>query len=149
MRYARGSSVATAMLLAVLASTALEPVAQAAERPAGYAAGQAVAPTPVGPLTIVDETARAGSRPGEGRERPGGVNPRLPDPPPPPPEPSPYVPPHEMPPAAAAHRDAVPGGTERAPSGPVLPGLRVLPLGGGLFLIGLGLGFLGLRLRRG
>ncbi|APY87310.1 hypothetical protein DCW30_10750 [Streptomyces alfalfae] len=137
MCHVRGSSATAAVLLAVLVSAAPPP-------PVAHA----VAPTPIGPLTFDDETARAGSRAGEGRERPGGVNPRLPDPPPPPPEPSPYVPAHEMPPAAAAHRDAVPG-AEREPAGPVLPGLRVLPLGGGLLLIGLGLGFLGLRLRRG
>ncbi|CAM5575653.1 hypothetical protein SALBM135S_05457 [Streptomyces alboniger] len=157
MRSLKGSCAVTAVLLAVLATAAPGTATPSAATPGAAtpratvpgAPAHAVGPTPHGPLTVVDETARAGSRPGEGRERPGRVNPRLPDPPPPPPEPSPYMHPREMPPAAAAHRDAVPGGTPRAPAGPVLPRLRVLPLGGGLLLIGLGLGFLGLRLRRG
>ncbi|MFF1693471.1 hypothetical protein ACFVXC_07600 [Streptomyces sp. NPDC058257] len=39
--------------------------------------------------------------------------------------------------------------TRRTAAGPAVPGLRVLPLGSGLVLIGLGLAFLAVRLRRG
>lgn len=46
-------------------------------------------------------------------------------------------------------RDTVADTGQPAPANPALSGLRVLPLGAGLVLIGLGLGFLGLRLRRG
>ncbi|AZM54393.1 hypothetical protein DMA15_19005 [Streptomyces sp. WAC 01529] len=107
----------------------------------------AAEPAPRGPLTTVDETPRAGSRPGEGRARPGRADPPVPDPPPAP-TPPPYVPPPRPEPAAVSHRDTLSDAGE-PPTEPVLPGLRVLPLGGGLVLIGLGLGFLGLRLRRG
>ncbi|MGV9882691.1 hypothetical protein [Streptomyces sp. NPDC003006] len=104
---------------------------------------------PRGPVSTVDETPRAGSRPGEGRARPGRPDPPLPDPPPPPLTPPPYVPPPQPEPAPVTHRDTVSDAGEPAPTEAVLPGLRVLPLGGGLVLIGLGLGFLALRLRRG
>ncbi|MFI1681673.1 hypothetical protein [Streptomyces sp. NPDC020607] len=102
------------------------------------------------PGTSVEETARAGSPAGEGRERPGGAQPPILDPTSLPHTPPPVAPPPRQPrPTPAAHRDTASDPTERAPVGPVLPNFRVLPLGGGLVLIGLGLGFLGLRLRRG
>lgn len=104
---------------------------------------------PSGPLTTVDETPRAGSRPGEGRARPGRQDPPFPDPPPPPPTPPPAVPPPPPDPSPVTHHDGASEATEPTPTETVLTGLRVLPLGGGLVLIGLGLGFLGLRLRRG
>ncbi|WP_150493689.1 hypothetical protein [Streptomyces kanamyceticus] len=50
---------------------------------------------------------------------------------------------------SVARRDAAFDAARPTRADPVLPGLRVLPLGGGLVLIGLGIGFLGLRLRRG
>ncbi|MEU6995806.1 hypothetical protein ABZ953_34790 [Streptomyces sp. NPDC046465] len=99
------------------------------------------------PATTVDETSRAGSLPGEGRDRPGQAQPPLPELPA-----APYTPPPQRPrpnPVPVTHQNAASEPTERTPVGPVLPTLRVLPLGGGLLLIGLGLGFLGLRLRRG
>ncbi|MFJ2771467.1 hypothetical protein [Streptomyces sp. NPDC087300] len=102
----------------------------------------------------VDETARAGSRAGEGRVRPGRPESALPEPA----VPVPAFPPREAsptPPSPKPERDS-PGRRDTASdttaptrADPVLPGLRVLPLGGGLVLIGLGIGFLGLRLRRG
>ena len=48
-------------------------------------------------------------------------------------------------PAAHARSD---GGEATSPFDPDGPVMRVLPLGAGLILVGLGLGFLGLRLRR-
>ncbi|MFK4069399.1 hypothetical protein [Streptomyces sp. NPDC029674] len=102
------------------------------------------------PVTTVDETSRAGSRPGEGRERPGRAQPPPPDLPPRPYTPPRIPPPPQQPmPTPAAHQDPAFDPTGQTPVGPVLPNLRVLPLGAGLLLIGLGLGFLGLRLRRG
>ncbi|MEU5899727.1 MULTISPECIES: hypothetical protein [Streptomyces] len=110
----------------------------------------APAPTAHAAVTTVEETARAGSAAGEGRERPGGMQPPILDPTPVPHTPPPVAPPPRQPvPTPVAHRDTASDPTERPPVGPVLPNLRVLPLGGGLVLIGLGLGFLGLRLRRG
>ncbi|MEU7644396.1 hypothetical protein [Streptomyces huasconensis] len=110
----------------------------------------AAQPAPRGPVTTVDETPRAGSRAGEGRARPGRADVPLPDPPPPS-APPPPVPPREEEQVHVTQRDTVADAGQPAPAEPVLPGLRVLPLGGGLILIGLGLGvgFLGLRLRRG
>ncbi|MFG2652855.1 hypothetical protein [Streptomyces sp. NPDC048436] len=96
----------------------------------------------------------AGSAPGEGRARPGrdepapsvasSAPPRRPPKQPPTPVaiPSPAVKP---PGKATAAADA----TRRTPAGPAFPGLRVLPLGSGLVLIGLGLGFFAVRMRRG
>ncbi|MFE0176838.1 hypothetical protein ACFWZ2_31490 [Streptomyces sp. NPDC059002] len=108
------------------------------------------------PVVTVDETSRAGSGPGEGRERPGRAESVLPDPAPPvrvrepgTPPPAKQAPDPEPEPQSVARRDAATDAAEPAPAGPALPGLRVLPLGGGLVLIGLGIGFLGLRLRRG
>ncbi|MGA4840741.1 hypothetical protein [Streptomyces sp. G45] len=109
--------------------------------------GRAAEPTPAPSAAYYDESSLAGSRAGEGRPRPGRAEPpAVPDPaawrplPPPPPPKRPEPPP----PAADA---AEPVGARTA-TGPPFPGLRVLPLGAGLVLIGLGLGFLGLRLRR-
>ncbi|MEV0441920.1 hypothetical protein AB0I84_08250 [Streptomyces spectabilis] len=112
--------------------------------------GYAADPSPAPSAAYYDEVELAGSRAGEGRTRPGRAEPLVvPDPrawrPLPPPaarerraEPKP-------PPAA----DAAEPFARRTATGPPIPGLRVLPLGAGLVLIGLGLGFLGLRLRRG
>ncbi|MET8687492.1 hypothetical protein ABZV77_25080 [Streptomyces sp. NPDC004732] len=131
-----------AALLAVLAAGVPALAAYATESASGPAVGSTV--------TTVDETSRAGSSAGEGRERPGGAQPPILDPPPVPYTPPPATPPPRHPrPTPAVHRDTASDLTERTPVGPVLPNLRVLPLGGGLVLIGLGLGFLGLRLRRG
>ncbi|MFD9904468.1 hypothetical protein [Streptomyces sp. NPDC059063] len=115
-----------------------------APRPA-YAAE----PSPDPSAAYYDGVSLAGSRAGEGRPRPGRAEPlAVPDPrawrplpPPPPPE----RPEHTPPPAADA-AEPVRGQTA---TGPPIPGLRVLPLGVGLALTGLGIGFLGLRLRRG
>ncbi|MFH8564655.1 hypothetical protein [Streptomyces sp. NPDC017988] len=107
----------------------------------------AAEPAPRGPLTTVDETPRAGSRAGEGRARPGRADVPLPDPPPPS-TPPPPVPSRQAGQLHVTQRDTVADAGQPAAPEPVLPGLRVLPLGGGLVLIGLGLGFLGLRLRR-
>ncbi|MET9546815.1 hypothetical protein ABZY36_16085 [Streptomyces sp. NPDC006627] len=108
----------------------------------------AVQPAPRGPLTTVDETPRAGSRAGEGRARPGRADVPLPDPPPPS-TPPPSVPSRRPEQAHMTQRDTVADAGQPAPANPALSGPRVLPLGAGLVLIGLGLGFLGLRLRRG
>ncbi|ATL29145.1 hypothetical protein [Streptomyces formicae] len=109
-------------------------------------------------MTSVDETSRAGSRAGEGRERPGrSETPETPETPaaslsdPALPVPTyPTGPPSPKPERdSVAHRDTASDTSRPTRADPVLPGLRVLPLGGGLVLIGLGIGFLGLRLRRG
>ncbi|WP_369196971.1 hypothetical protein [Streptomyces djakartensis] len=110
-------------------------------------AAPTASPVPSGP----GEPSRAGSRAGQGRERPGrpvaaseepGVTDAtaLPEAPPEP-VPEPPEPTVEDEPVRRA-------ATAESPTAPVL---RILPLGGGLVLIGLGLGlaFLGLRLRRG
>ncbi|MFE6399703.1 hypothetical protein [Streptomyces alboflavus] len=119
-------------------------------------------PAPPAPLTTPSPTASApyygtgslaGSRAGEGRLRPGRAEPvAVPDPavwrplPPPPREVRRPERPRATTPVEPGSADAP---RERAAEGPAFPGLRVLPLGGGMVLIGLGLGFLGLRLRRG
>lgn len=137
-RTAPAITLVGAAYLAALTAYAPAPTAHAAES------------APDTTVTTVEETARAGSPAGEGRERPGGAQPPILDPTPVPHTPPPVTPPPRQPrPTPAAHRDTAADPTERAPVGPVLPNLRVLPLGGGLVLIGLGLGFLGLRLRRG
>ncbi|MGW2224212.1 hypothetical protein [Streptomyces formicae] len=114
-------------------------------------------------VTSVDETSRAGSRAGEGRERPGRPEtpaaslsdpalsvPTYPTYPTGPPSPTTPPPPSPKPERdSVAHRDTASDTSRPTRADPVLPGLRVLPLGGGLVLIGLGIGFLGLRLRRG
>lgn len=97
---------------------------------------------------------RAGSVPGEGRARPGR------DDPPPSAAASepPRRPPRQIPPPATTRAPAVrpPGQattasdvTRRTAAEPVVPAPRVLPLGSGLVLIGLGLGFFAVRMRRG
>ncbi|MFD4630758.1 hypothetical protein ACFVYR_24485 [Streptomyces sp. NPDC058284] len=123
------------VLLAVLGTVGSGLVAYAADgRPPGRT------------VTTVDETSRAGSRAGEGRERPGQARPGVPDL-----SPLPFAPPPRQPEPVSVerHQDTQAVPPERPPAGPVLPNLHVLPLGGGLLLIGLGLGFLGWRLRRG
>ncbi|MFD0306692.1 hypothetical protein [Streptomyces sp. NPDC127119] len=113
----------TGLLLPLLAGPAFTPYAAAYE------------PVPA--------ESRAGSRAGEGRERPGRETP-------PPPEDSPSAHPDS---AAPPERPAHPIDAREAPTRPVKtpePILQVLPLGTGLILIGLGLGltFLALRTRR-
>ncbi|MEI5098843.1 hypothetical protein RB200_09485 [Streptomyces sp. PmtG] len=110
----------------------------------------AAEPLPAPSAAYYDEVSLAGTRAGEGRARPGRAEPLdVPDPrawrplPPPPREPRPDPPP------SADAADAAGAFRRHAATGPPIPGLRVLPLGAGLVLIGLGLGFLGLRLRRG
>ncbi|QIB44665.1 hypothetical protein [Streptomyces aureoverticillatus] len=141
-----GTSTAYAATTAPTAVTAL--TAPAAPTPSDPS------PSPSASAPYYGTGSLAGSRAGEGRQRPGRAEPgTVPDPavwrplPPPPrevrperPRPTPVLPP---PPGTA---DAP---RERAAEGPAFPGLRVLPLGAGMVLIGFGLGFLGLRLRRG
>lgn len=101
---------------------------------------------------------RAGSVPGDGRARPGR------DEPAPtsatasvPPYTPPQRPPASTPPATTPPPVAKPPGkatkasdtTRRTATEPAVPALRVLPLGSGLVLIGLGLAFFAVRLRRG
>ncbi|MGW0907295.1 hypothetical protein [Streptomyces sp. NPDC002853] len=106
----------------------------------------AVEPSPGG--------TRAGSVSGEGRARPGRDEP--------PPSVAASEPPRRPPrqistPAATPAPEVWPQGrataasdvTRRTAAEPVVPALRVLPLGSGLVLIGLGLGFFAVRLRRG
>lgn len=81
----------------------------------------------------------AGSEPGEGRRHPGRAEP------PQIPGDGSGPPPATVPVRVEEPQDQGPAAV-RAPVGRVL---EVLPLGAGLVLIGLGLGFLGLRLRRG
>ncbi|MEV5606923.1 hypothetical protein [Streptomyces sp. NPDC052225] len=132
LRWVAGLSVAAA-LLALWA---------AAGTPAAYAAGRGVAhaaePSPHGSL--------AGSRAGVGRTPPGRTLP------------SPAVTEDALPPPPAVAETTAPASptprTERpnAARQTVLPGggrvVNILPLGAGLLLTGLGLGFLALRLRR-
>ncbi|MGW5866127.1 hypothetical protein ACWFRJ_28525 [Streptomyces sp. NPDC055239] len=94
---------------------------------------------------------RAGSVPGEGRVRPGRADPVPPPPPPPssPPSPALSLPDHRPKPPPVDQADKQGEAIRRTAAGPVVPGLRVLPLGSGLVLIGLGLAFLAVRLRRG
>ncbi|MGW7073282.1 hypothetical protein ACWGII_35990 [Streptomyces sp. NPDC054855] len=96
---------------------------------------------------------RAGSVSGEGRARPGR------DEPPPSAAASepPRRPPRQIPTHADTPAQVRPQGrattasdvSRRTATEPVVPALRVLPLGSGLVLIGLGLGFFAVRLRRG
>ncbi|MEU5955880.1 hypothetical protein [Streptomyces sp. NPDC047525] len=100
---------------------------------------------------------RAGSVSGDGRARPGRADP-VPPPPLPPsvsvpprtPEPVPAKKTAETKPSETSEtRTTASDATRRTATEPALPGLRVLPLGSGLVLIGLGLGFFAVRLRRG
>ncbi|MFC8130802.1 hypothetical protein [Streptomyces sp. NPDC057302] len=96
---------------------------------------------------------RAGSVPGDGRARPGRADP-LPPPPPPAqvsaPADRPKATPVEKPAKQrSTTRTTASDTTRRTATGPPVPGLRVLPLGSGLVLIGLGVGFFAVRLRRG
>ncbi|WP_241267055.1 hypothetical protein [Streptomyces scabichelini] len=101
---------------------------------------------------------RAGSRAGEGRERPGReaapeddaaaarpeVDPGVPE--------VPEVPDVPVSPETTSGSDMDPEPSPHAaPPAPTEPVLRILPLGSGLVLMGLGLGlaFLALRVRRG
>ncbi|MEG8276350.1 hypothetical protein [Streptomyces sp. AHA2] len=113
-------------------------------------AAPTLSPVPSGP----GEPSWAGSRAGQGRERPGrpeaaSEEPGVTDasaPPEVPPEPVPEPP--EPPEPTDEDEPVRRAATAESPATPVL---RVLPLGSGLVLIGLGLGlaFVGLRLRRG
>ncbi|MFE7030186.1 hypothetical protein ACFU9Y_07730 [Streptomyces sp. NPDC057621] len=117
----------TGLLLPLLAGPAFTPYAAAYE------------PVPA--------ESRAGSRAGEGRERPGRVTP-------PPPEDTPSTHPDSAEPSRPPERPARPVDAREAADHPAHtsePVLQVLPLGTGLILIGLGLAltFLALRSRRG
>lgn len=95
---------------------------------------------------------RAGSVPGDGRARPGRDEPApvsatsVPPSTPPQRPPASTPPPVAQPPGKATTASDAP---RRTATEPAVPGLRVLPLGSGLVLIGLGLAFFAARLRRG
>lgn len=112
----------TACLLLVLTAGAVQPA---------YAADH---------VPRADES-RAGSRYGEGRDRPGRAEPQTP-------ETVPSYPAAHPPAADPSHDTALPPSPTLPPTPE--PGLRVVPLGSGLILVGLGLGmaFVGLRVRR-
>ncbi|MFI0238381.1 hypothetical protein [Streptomyces sp. NPDC016845] len=106
---------------------------------------------PVGTAYATEPSPRdslAGSRAGVGRTPPGRL---LPDPdgedaaalPPPEAEPSVSTPPSAPPERPDAERPTATRGT-----GAEAPLVNVVPLGAGLLLTGLGIGFLALRLRR-
>ncbi|MEU6341348.1 hypothetical protein ABZ883_10435 [Streptomyces sp. NPDC046977] len=111
-------------------------VAAASALVAGFGVAGAAAPGP-GPGSS-PTAGLAGSVPGEGRRHPG-----RPEGPPSSPSGQPVSqgPRQVFDDSESSGPEAVP-----SPSGRVL---EVLPLGAGLLLIGLGLGFLGWRLRRG
>ncbi|MVO88969.1 hypothetical protein GPA10_30520 [Streptomyces sp. p1417] len=127
--------------------------------PVGFGtAAASPAPPPSDPAPYYGTGSLAGSSAGEGRRRPGrGEEPESVPAPgvwrPLPPPPREVRRPDKTRPTAPVPVPSVPGTAdeprERAAEGPPFPGLRVLPLGAGMVLIGLGLGFLGLRLRRG
>ncbi|MFF3251391.1 hypothetical protein ACFYWP_10375 [Actinacidiphila glaucinigra] len=96
----------------------------------------AAAPPPPHPAA---SSGLAGSESGEGRRHPGRAEP------PQTPDAGEERPPANLPVHVEEPQDQGPAAV-RAPVGRVL---EVLPLGAGLLLIGLGLGFLALRLRRG
>ncbi|MEW2161718.1 hypothetical protein AB0912_01785 [Streptomyces sp. NPDC007084] len=157
----------TVGLLAAALLCGTGPTASAAQPPAGALAhggapGRA-APAVPGPgraIPTPDDSSRAGSLAGEGRARPGRADEDDPDP-------------EETDPGTDLGTDISDGLTQVgvAPEAPredtapvqqsvVNPGsgtsgtkpvLQLLPLGGGLILVGLGLGlaFVGLRVRRG
>lgn len=127
----------------------------------------AVSPvSPLSPLSLTSPSyaadpspseTRAGSVPGDGRARPGrdepapasaeaSVPPYTPPERPPASTPPPPPPPVAKPPDKAT---SVSDTTRRTATEPPVPALRVLPLGSGLVLIGLGLAFFAVRLRRG
>ncbi|MGW0185133.1 hypothetical protein ACWDV7_05175 [Streptomyces sp. NPDC003362] len=101
-------------------------------------------PTPT-PSAESPSPSRAGNPAGEGRNRPGRMEEPL------------REPPRERPPEDAAEEADTPpaepatGAPEAAVERTGEPVLRILPLGSGMVLIGLGLGlaFVGLRVRRG
>ncbi|MFF1677537.1 hypothetical protein [Streptomyces sp. NPDC058256] len=101
------------------------------------------------------DASRAGSQPGEGRERPGREEPtQQPEAGVAEPDRDPAFPDN---PAASAVSEPSPDAANPVRQSVVRPGpdpepvLRIVPLGSGLILIGLGLGlaFLALRVRRG
>ncbi|MEV8020685.1 hypothetical protein AB0O76_31020 [Streptomyces sp. NPDC086554] len=111
--------------------------------PSAYASSVAYAVEPSPSETF------AGSVPGEGRARPGRAEPS----PPPASVPVPAHTPKPDPQPSLARKPATKNtaadATRRTAAEPVVPGLSVLPLGSGLVLIGLGLGFFAVRLRGG
>ncbi|MEU6394214.1 hypothetical protein [Streptomyces sp. NPDC046939] len=114
-------------------------------------AGVAGASVPVGPAHAAEPSpggSLAGSRAGVGRTPPGRA---LPDPdhdaaalPPPEAQPSASTPPSARPQRPGTEQPA----TSARGQGAEAPLGNVVPLGAGLLLTGLGLGFLALRLRR-
>ncbi|MEU6309607.1 hypothetical protein [Streptomyces sp. NPDC047014] len=151
---------------AALASVALLPAASAYAGPLGPARS-APAPTPAagsGGGAGYDGEALAGSAAGAGRERPGRpagepANPELtvasrpllparprtePTPPPPVPTPRPTV---AAPVPSASAEDTALGTAPNDRAADLAA--HILPLGTGCALMGLGLGYLGVRLRRG
>lgn len=108
---------------------------------AGYGDAAAVAGLPAA-ATEPPGPSRAGNPAGEGRERPGRDEMPVEEPRVPPATREPVEPPPEPVPPEAVVADRGRGGE---------PVLRILPLGSGMVLIGLGLGlaFVGLRVRRG
>ncbi|MEH0420239.1 hypothetical protein [Streptomyces sp. B21-083] len=84
------------------------------------------------------DASRAGSPAGEGRERPGRRESASPDE-----SASEETVPTPVPTAVPDE----PGGATAVPAAASEPGLRILPLGGGLVLLGLGLGLVLLALR--
>lgn len=113
-------------------------VAAASAVVAGLGVTGAAAPGPGHGPSASPTAGPAGSVPGEGRRHPGRPE-------------GPPAEPTEQPVSQGPRQvfdDGQPSGPEAVPS-PSGRVLEVLPLGAGLLLIGLGLGFLGWRLRRG
>lgn len=102
----------------------------------GEEPSEEASPSPAPP---VRPSPRPRVRRGSGLPPPGDVRADGAEPPAPP-----ARPPLRPPPAAAVRADDGRGGPARTPD----PVLRVLPLGTGMALTGLGLGFFALRLRR-
>ncbi|MFI0140480.1 hypothetical protein [Streptomyces luteogriseus] len=131
-------------------SPRVAPSSRSAPSPLAAPSARAASPTPsaVAAASAAGEPSRAGSRAGEGRARPGrpedaGEGPGVADVTAFPEEPQETVPK----PSAPAGQPVREAAAAERPAGQVL---RILPLGSGLVLIGLGLGlaFFALRLRR-
>ncbi|WP_327415095.1 hypothetical protein [Streptomyces sp. NBC_01233] len=146
---------------AALVAAALAPAASAYAGPFALASGSASRTSPASPTPSNDGYRElAGSAAGVGRERPGRpagepANPELvvaarplpvrPQTRPTPPVPSPTPPPPVVAPSPPGRVTAL--GTEPNDRAADLAA-HILPLGTGFALMGLGLGYLGVRLRR-